>query len=217
MKAEEAYVLDMSGNVGSAAVKAPSIVTFEVRVIGKSAHAGFEPEKGIHAIAIMSEIIRRLELGHVDKNTTLNVGEICGGTAPNIVPETCISKGEIRSFDKESALELIENIKRIAKNMENETGAKIDVDAEIQMEAYQIEEWEPVVKRFTDACKKLNFSGELVETFGGSDNNNLVSHDIRGIVLSCGMCMVHSTGEYTFLSEIQKGIKLVAELITSKY
>ena len=39
--AKEAYVLDMSGEVGSAAVRAPSLISFQVTVNGKASHAGF--------------------------------------------------------------------------------------------------------------------------------------------------------------------------------
>lgn len=51
IRAKEAYVLDMSGEVGSAAVRAPSLISFQVTVKGKASHAGFAPENGIHVIS----------------------------------------------------------------------------------------------------------------------------------------------------------------------
>ena len=47
VRAKEAYVLDISGPVGSAAYKAPSLISFQVVVTGKASHAGFDPEHGI--------------------------------------------------------------------------------------------------------------------------------------------------------------------------
>ena len=43
-------VLDSSGSVGKLVVAAPSHITYEMRIIGRAAHAGIEPEKGISAI-----------------------------------------------------------------------------------------------------------------------------------------------------------------------
>ena len=93
VRAKEAYVLDISGPVGSAAYKAPSLISYQVVVTGKASHAGFDPEHGIHAIAIASEAITQISQGHVDEETTCNIGLIEGGSGTNIVPEKCIVKG----------------------------------------------------------------------------------------------------------------------------
>ena len=79
-------------------IKAPSLISYQVVVTGKASHAGFDPEHGIHAIAIASEAITQISQGHVDEETTCNIGLIEGGSGTNIVPEKCIVKGEIRSY-----------------------------------------------------------------------------------------------------------------------
>lgn len=81
IRSKEAYVLDLSGPVGSAAVQAPSLISFVLTIHGKAAHAGFEPEKGIHAVTAAALAIARLPQGHVEEDTTLNIGLIRGGTA----------------------------------------------------------------------------------------------------------------------------------------
>ncbi|MCD8046006.1 MAG: M20/M25/M40 family metallo-hydrolase [Clostridiales bacterium] len=213
IRAREAYVLDMSGSVGSAALQAPTLVTFEITVIGKAAHAGFEPEKGIHAIAVMSEIIRRLQMGHIDEETVMNVGQIEGGTTTNIVPASCVCRGEVRSYSHEKAVSVLKQIEAAAHGTAKEFGADVRVDTQMQMETYKIEETEPVVQRFAAACGKLEIPCELRRTFGGSDNNNFVKNGIHGIVLSCGMYQVHSTQEYGCMEDLRKGAELVRELI----
>ena len=213
VKAKEAYVLDMSGEVGSAALKAPTLATFQITVIGKAAHAGFEPERGIHAIRVMSEIICRLRMGHLDEETVMNVGQIEGGGTTNIVPESCVCRGEVRSFDHEKALRTLEDIRRTAQETAKEAGARALTDTEVRMETCRIAESEPVVRGFAEACAKLGIPCELRSTFGGSDNNHFVKNGIRGIVLSCGMYQVHSQAEYTCLDDMVRGAGLVAELI----
>ena len=88
--AKQAYVLDLSGAVGTAARRAPSIISVRVEIKGKAAHAGFEPENGIHAIFAAANAVSRLCMGHVDEETTFNIGTIQGGTATNIVPDCCV-------------------------------------------------------------------------------------------------------------------------------
>lgn len=209
VKAKEAYVLDLSGPIGSAAYKAPSILSFTMEVKGKPAHAGFEPEKGIHAIALMCQVIAKIKQGRLDEETTLNIGTISGGTMSNIVPERCVCHGEIRSYSHEKALQALENVKGILQ----EHVKDFSFDSQIHIEAYSIGKEEPVVGRFVRACEKLGLSGQLTETFGGSDNNVFAKHGIRGLVLSCGMYQVHSVEEYTTMEDLVMGAKLVRELI----
>lgn len=57
LRSRHALVLDAAGDVGCLDVAAPTHVTYEMRITGKSAHAGIEPEKGINAIRVASQII----------------------------------------------------------------------------------------------------------------------------------------------------------------
>lgn len=227
VRAKEAYVLDLSGAPGTAAVKAPSLISFRITVRGKASHAGFAPEEGIHAIQVMSRAVSRLPLGYVDgeRDTTLNVGVIRGGNVTNIVPDICTCEGEIRSLSHEKALAQVEVLKGIFQEESKRAGvsgqsgslndktAEVSVETHIDLTAYETDAGDPVVKRFEQACARLGLPGTLTTTFGGSDNNNFARHGIRGIVLSCGMNEVHSVREYTTVQELKTGAKLVAELL----
>ena len=191
---KEAYVLDLSGPVGSAAVQAPSLISFVLTIHGKAAHA-------------------RLPQGHVEEDTTLNIGLIRGGTATNIVPESCIVEGEIRSYSHEKALSYMEAVRRVFREEAEKSGGSLEDEVSINLVAYHTGEEEASVKNFRRAAKKLGLSGELTETFGGSDCNTFAEHGIRGIVLSCGMYQPHSTREYTTVEDLEKGAALVEELI----
>ena len=96
IKARNAYVLDLSGTVGTAAIQAPSIISFKITVKGVASHAGFAPEQGTNAIALMCAAISCIKQGHLDDETTLNIGTVNGGTATNIVSDTAVCTGEIR-------------------------------------------------------------------------------------------------------------------------
>lgn len=213
IRAKEAYVLDLSGPIGTAAIQAPTLISFSVTVKGKAAHAGFNPEDGIHAIQIMCRAIDRMVQGHVDEETTLNIGLINGGEATNIVPASCVCKGEIRSYSHEKALKVLNDVGEQFRQAAEEEHAEVSLERTIDLTAYQIKKDAPVVEHFKKACESLGISWKLTSTFGGSDNHNFVRRGIPGIVLSCGMYEAHSVREYTKIKDLEQGAQLVAKLI----
>lgn len=213
VRAKEAYVLDMSGPVGTAALKAPSIISFEAKIHGKAAHAGFEPEKGIHAVAVMASAVSKIRQGRLDGETTLNIGTISGGDASNIVPKLCTCTGEVRSFTHATAFKQAEQAGQVFRQEAEKAGAVCEFTQRVDVTAYETVRNSPVVKRFLECCGHLGIKPELTATFGGSDNNNFVKNGLDGIVLSCGMFQVHSVEEYTDVEELKKGAALVAGLL----
>ncbi len=233
IQSKMAYALDLSGPPGDAAVKAPSIVSFTANVLGKAAHAGFEPEKGLNALKAAANAIARIDQGHVG-GMTVNIGKIQSGHATNIVTEECFVAGEVRSFNHDEAVNEVKRIGEIFK----EEAAKLVLDKDVQSEmeksesligrkqgecqfdyevnirAFDIPGDREVCKRFKKACSNLDLKGDLVSTHGGSDNAFFVEKGIDGIVLSCGMYNVHSVTEYSYVDDLIKGAELVAELLT---
>ncbi len=216
VKAKEAYVLDLSGPVGLAALKAPTLVSFTAKFKGLAAHAGFAPEEGIHAIMMAATAITRIKQGRIDKETTVNIGKIDGGLARNIVPETCILLGEVRSLVHEKALSIADEIKEVFELVAKEYKGQLEFETSFGCISYEVKQDEDVVLSFIKACKELGIEYQFTETFGGSDNNNFMLHGIKGIVIACGMNEVHSTNEYTTIDELIKITNIVMKLMTSE-
>ncbi len=214
IQAKEAYVLDLDGFVGTAALKAPTLVSFTAKFIGKASHAGFAPEQGINAISIAAEAITQIKQGRIDEETTINIGLIEGVKARNIVPAECILKGEVRSLRHEKSLAEIKNIMDIFNAVATSYQATLEFETSFGCIAYEVNPEHFVVQRFEKVCKELNYQTKLIETFGGSDNNNFMQNGITGIVLSCGMNKVHSTSEYTHVDELVKCSNIVLKLMT---
>lgn len=213
LRAKEAYTLDLSGPVGQASLQEPTFVSFSIEFVGKASHAGFAPEEGINAIAAAAAAITRIRQGRVGEETTVNIGKIEGGKATNIVPALVRMEGEIRSYVHEAALAQMEQIRRICEDTAAGFGAVVRVDSRLHMLAYRVEEKEPVVQRFRRVCETLGVECSLTRTLGGSDNNCFIQHGIRGVVLSCGMNQVHSTEEFSSVSELERCASIVAGLI----
>ena len=213
IKSKESYTLDLAGEVGLAAYKAPSLLTFDITIMGKSGHTSFKSNENINAIIVAAKAIVQIKTGKIDENSTCNIGLIQGGRAPNIVPDLCSIRGEIRSYTHNETFKLLNEITKIFKKTSKKYGAKIVVKHDLHIEAYETPLDHSVVKRFQNICEKLDIPYELSTTLGGSDNNNMEQHGINGLVLAAGMNSCHSCDEYTSVSELEKITEIVIELM----
>lgn len=212
--AKTAYILDYDGEAGEAVYAAPTILPFTVAVEGKSAHAGFAPEQGIHAISVASQAISQLKMGRVNPDTTVNIGLIEGGTATNIVPNRCTVKGEIRSYSHPLALEQLALIRKVFEEAAAGAGATVCIEEGRGIRAYETPRDCPAVHRFERACASLGLATKLVRTFGGSDNNVLAQRGIQGLVLSSAMHRCHTCEEFTTVDELTALAQLTLKLMT---
>lgn len=213
VKSKEAYVLDLAGPVGTAAHRAPSILLFTATVTGKSAHAGFAPEQGVHAVAVAARAVSRLRMGRVDEETTLNVGVVTGGRAANVVPDECVVRGEARSFSHANAEARIEEVRRIFQEEADAAGAQLAFEVSCVCEAYEIAADHPVIRRFQAACAVQKLTPVLEQTFGGSDNNWLMKRGVTGLVIAPGMYQCHTCQEYTTVEDLERSAGLALSLM----
>ena len=85
---ESAYVLVLEPPLADGRLKTQrkGVGQFRVEITGQSAHAGIEPERGVSAIIELAEQVLQIQkMARPELGTTLNVGLIEGGTAPNVV------------------------------------------------------------------------------------------------------------------------------------
>lgn len=214
--AKEAYVLDLSGEIGTAANAAPTILSFTATVHGKAAHAGFAPKDGIHAIFAASKAIAKIPLGEPEPGVTCNIGVISGGKAGNIVPETCTVTGEIRSLSHPTVMKWLEKVRNIFEEETKKAGASVSFAHRCEVTAYETPVDSTVVRRFRRACETTGVPCHIGSTLGGSDNNNFALQGIEGLVIACSMHDVHSTREYADLHEMEQCVRLVMHLMTEE-
>ena len=73
---------------------------YVIRITGRSAHQGVEPENGRNAIVSAAHLIREIiQLENREKGTTLGPNVIQGGTVSNVVADEAILKVDLRSWD----------------------------------------------------------------------------------------------------------------------
>ena len=219
IKAKIGYALDSSG-INRVIVGAPAANRITAEFKGLASHAGLSPEKGISAIQIAAKAIARLKLGRLDSESTANIGVISGGAASNIIPESVVVQGEVRSHSVKLLQEYTENIRSNFQaeidNWSDPAGiaqGKPSLQFNIidDYPAMKLDRESAVIKRVAAAAASLGRELDYVVAGGGSDANIFNSYAIPCAILSTGMDKVHSTRETITLSDMV----LTAELISA--
>ena len=216
VKANYGFVFDGDGDIGTIINEAPYHNSINAQFIGKAAHAGVEPEKGINSIKAASIAISNIKVGRIDSETTCNVGKINGGVAKNIVPENTNVEAEARSIKLEKLNKITEFIVNNFKKAANEYGAKVTYKVDREYDGFKISENEIPVKIAKLAIKKLGISSKIKSSGGGSDINIFNSKGKRAVNLSAGMENVHTSNEYVKIEQLEKLAKLIIEICKIK-
>jgi glutamate carboxypeptidase len=104
------------GLPGGAVVTSESGVRWlSLAVRGKASHAGLEPEKGINAcVELGYKVVDISKLTDFSKKLTVNVGEINGGTKPNVVCAEATARIDVRFVEKDDLETTLGQIQAIA-------------------------------------------------------------------------------------------------------
>lgn len=212
IKADYGLVVD-GGSVNQIINKAPSQVSISATIIGKAAHAGVKPEKGINAIKVASEAISKMPLGRIDKETTANIGVIKGGVATNIVPERVEIKGEVRSHSLKKLKNHTNLLMRYLSLACKKHKASLKVKIEPVYEKFEINENSDFVKIVKKSVKQVGLSPKIKMTGGGSDANIFNKLGIPCLILGVGAHNVHTSKEYISINDLVHGTELLLTII----
>jgi glutamate carboxypeptidase len=99
------FVLEPSlGAAGDLKTRRKGSLRFTIKVFGKAAHSGLDPEKGASAIRELARVIQWLYgLADPERGVTVNVGVIAGGMRANVVAPEARAELDIRVLAGEDA------------------------------------------------------------------------------------------------------------------
>lgn len=186
---------------------------FRINVIGKAAHSGLAPEKGIDSIKIASLAISKIKFGKLDDDTTANIGIIRGGTATNVVPELTFIEGEIRSTIPSKIEVKLEEIKTIFENTASENNAECKFESFWNFKPYTINQEEDVFQKVVGTLLKLGLTPTPNVSKGGSDANSLNARGITSINLGIGAQNPHSNDEFILYDDFNKTAEIAMEMM----
>ncbi len=203
ISAKRGITFDGVNDAGTITNSAPGYNRVDVTIIGRGAHAGEEPEKGISAIKIGAEIISKLEVGRIDHETTANVGLIEGGSALNAVPERLHFKAEIRSRSLQKLEKHSLHFEEVFNSvMQKYPEAKIELTVVREFDPYLFEESHRVIQMAKKALAQLGLKAKLEPTGGGTDVSIFHTHGIETVCVGVGDYEAHTTREYVLISEM---------------
>jgi tripeptide aminopeptidase len=206
---------------------------WEVEIIGKAAHAGVAPEKGISAMLVgaiaLAEAHRDGWFGKVVKpagNGTSNAGIFGGkgnkaaGDATNVVTDYTHIVGEARSPDVKFAAKIADAYrdafaKAQAKVMDaaGET-ANVKFTSKPSYPSFNLDDDSPAVNHAKRAVASIGLEPKTLFSNGGLDANWLVKHGVPTVTIGAGQYEIHTIQEYVDIPEFLQGCRLAVVLAT---
>lgn len=225
LRAKEGYALDSTG-VDLLITGAPAANHFHFTITGAAAHAGLHPERGINAIQLAARCLADLTLGRLDEESTANIGRITGGKATNIIPESVLVEGEVRSHSMNKlaaySRQVEDTVQSVIDNWTPAPGAqlgvgvrpRIDFQLTLEYPAMHIERTASVLQRVDTAAARLKREIRYERAGGGSDANIFTGKGLQTAIIGIGMDHVHSTEESIDLQDMARTAELVRSLLT---
>ena len=217
IRAKESVVFDGNGPVNTITGASPTYVRFDVEVKGRAAHAGVEPEKGLSAIRIASDIINELPQGRLDEETTFNVGLISGGSVRNAVPAEAAFGGEFRSRNTETLdLLRLQVSNTLEQARQRYRDATIQEDVEVMFHMYNLDPDDPIVRLVTRVMADLDLTPDIKPSGGGTDANAMRLHGIDCVVVGMSTNEMHTVDEYVVIPDLATTARFCQNIITTR-
>src|SRR5262245_39565822 len=189
------------------------IGTFTVRALGRAAHAGLDPEKGVNAIVELAhQILRLTGLNDYERGVTVSVGLIEGGSAINVVPASASAKVDVRFWtpeDGERLFATIYGLKPVA------AGARIEVSGGINRPSMPRSENNIRLYEHARAlAAELGFDLEDDVVGGGSDGNFIAAMGVPTLDgLGVDGAGAHAEHEHIVIDDIPRRAALLTRLM----
>lgn len=189
------YVLDTGPPVGSFVTRTATHDKLDIRIIGKPAHAGKDPEKGINAIQVLARAVDGMKMGRIGPETTANLGTIHGGTGTNVVCAEVVIHAEARSTSVPELDAQVEHMVQRFEQAARDFGAEVQIQHHRHYHSYTIQEASRVVEVAQRASRTLGLDPVLRTTLGGSDANVYNAKGVPTIVVATAMDKIHTHEE----------------------
>jgi len=207
------FVFDSALRPGRFIYRTYGAQAFQATVRGKASHSGIAPEKGISAIQTAARAIDRLRLGRIDSETTANIGRMNAGTAVNVIPETAIMEGEVRSLQTSKIEATIATIRDSFMQAGTEFGAQIDFSSHWGFRPFHLAADSPTYQTISRVIRQAGLEPVPSISAGGSDANSLNLKGIESVNLGIGAQNPHSNDEFILIEDLHQTAAIVWNLI----
>ena len=185
---------------------------FDVRVVGRAAHSGLDPGKGVSAIQEMAHVIQRLhELSDTERGISVNVGTVSGGTAVNVVAPECFASVDVRVTTQADG----QWIKEVILGLEPTTpGTRLEIEAVLDRGPMEATPRNRVLWEAVQGCgRSLGLELEGAESGGASDGNTTSFYTATIDGLGAVGDGAHAVHEHVLVSKLLERTTLLALIL----
>ncbi|MBA3248631.1 MAG: M20 family metallopeptidase [Pyrinomonadaceae bacterium] len=214
-RAAQVLVLEPPASGGRVKTARKGTGMFTLKVEGRAAHAGLEPEKGASAILEIARQIEKIHsLSDPARGVTLNVGVVCGGTRSNVVAAEARAEIDLRFGTKQDAEQLEQQLLNLQP-----FDARVQLKMEGGINRPPLERTAAVAELYERAkaiAAAMNY--ELNETsVGGASDGNFAAAVGAPVLDGLGVDGdgAHAVHEHIIVDDLARRGALLAGLIAS--
>ena len=202
-----------AGPKGACKTARKGVGDYVLRVIGRSAHAGLDFQKGANAINELAYQLERIAaLTDLKRGTTLNPGIIRGGTRTNVVPDLAEAEFDVRVASRKEAERLDRKIQALKPR---DRRCTLEISGGVNRDPFErTADVAALYRQARTIAAELGFALEETAVGGGSDGNFTAG---VGVPTLDGLGAVgdgaHALHEHVILAEIPRRAALLARLI----
>ena len=204
----EAALLD-----GSLKTWRKGVGEFWVKTKGRAAHAGGAHQDGRNAIEEMAhQVLAIQKLTDYEKQTTLNVGTIQGGTVSNVVPEEASIHVDVRVMQPDEWERIEPEMNNLKPVLD---GTSIEITGELNRPPMPFDDtMESTFEKAKNIASTIDIELKAGGTGGGSDANFVAP---LGVPVLDGLGAIgegyHSEREFIFADSLDQRVKLLSTLL----
>ncbi len=211
-RVEAVLVLEPSAD-GALKTERSGAAGYEVRAIGRSAHAGLDPEKGANAaVEIAHQIVAITALANDDVRTTVTPTVLSGGTTANTVPETAAVNVDVRArtiHEQERVANALLSLSPVID------GCSLEVIVNHRVPPLEASASSDLFDRARRIAQELSLPTLVGTSVGGGSDGNLTAS--LGIPTLDGLGAVggnaHAEGEFVVTAAMPERAALVSQLL----
>ncbi|WP_245805855.1 M20 family metallopeptidase [Bacillus alkalicellulosilyticus] len=210
-----ALVMEPARKDGSLVTERRGNGRFTIKIKGKAAHSGIEPEKGRSAIQELAyKIVKLHELNDYEHGISVNVGMIKGGDAVNTISSNAVGHIDVRVSTPEQVTEMEHKIEEVCSSTVVR-GTKVELKGDMSRPPMiKNEKIEKLFGIIQDVGKEIGLSIKDTKTGGGSDASFTAA---LGIPTIDGLGPIggnaHSENEYLEIPSLTERTLLLAKVI----
>lgn len=190
---------------------------FTLVVQGRAAHAGRDFHQGRNAITALAHIVSAIDaLNGQQEGVTLNIGQIRGGGAVNVVPALAVCRVDVRIQNVQDETWVLEKFNTILHAAQKQEGIKVTLTGGFNRKPKLLTgKTRALFELVAEVAKEIGEPLSWKQSGGCCDGNNLAEVGLPNVD-TLGVCggKIHSEEEYLLVDSLPKRAKLTTAILT---